>query len=549
MLIPPLPPHPSEPTPGHAGERRSLISRKMTAPEVVSHLIAHKCKDITGIIDLPTFDDNPISHGGFSDVYRGRLLDVARSQVAVKALRLSSLNPDPEHLKHAAQELHTWSKCRHPNIVPLLGLTVFRGRIGMVSPWMSKGALPHYLESTPDADRHDICTQICSGVSYLHQIGVIHGDIKGGNVVVSEEGVPALTDFGNSLLTDATVKLTQRAGQTSGPALTLRWSAPELIAGTSRPTRASDIYALGMTILEVISGEWPYPEKSDATVMFLVSIKKEPPELPRAIPRNYANMTELWRLLLCCWAYEPGDRPHATEITQTMKDIRISIPIGRKTTLRDAIKQLELHGCKDATSLLNLSTFKASPVIGGFNDIHIGALTSGTRVALKRRRIEEPAEITERNEIKRIAHEIYVLSKCDHTNVLPLIGFAVYHDHLAMVSPWFLRGSLMEYLRHNQASANRASLMSQAASGVAYLHERNIVHGNIKGSNILITNNHTVKLAGFGSATQDSYTLQFTATTSNPGITIRWTAPERFQGLTGPTTQADIYSLGMTILV
>lgn len=59
-------------------------------------------------------------------------------------------------IQHAARELHTWSKCNHPNVIPLLGLAVFRGRIGMVSPWMGLGNLPHYLEQEPEVNRQNM---------------------------------------------------------------------------------------------------------------------------------------------------------------------------------------------------------------------------------------------------------------------------------------------------------------------------------------------------------------------------------------------------------
>ncbi|CAE6376723.1 unnamed protein product [Rhizoctonia solani] len=298
----------------------SLISRRMAASEVVFHLVAHGCRDLSSMIDLPTFSDNPMSQGGFSDVYQGYLSDATRLQVAVKTLRISDIDQDPEHLKRTARELHTWSKCRHPNIVPLLGLAIFRGRIGMVSRWMEKGSLPHYLQRSPNADRHSLCVQICEGLSYLHRIGITHGDLKGANILVSDEGTPALTDFGNSLLMDATMKLTQREGETCSTSLTLRWSAPELITGTRPHTTASDVYALGMTILETISGKHPYYGKSDTTVMFLVVMKKEPPERPEGITVGHVSTDKIWELLLRCWSHEPEARPSAVMVTETANE-------------------------------------------------------------------------------------------------------------------------------------------------------------------------------------------------------------------------------------
>ncbi|CAE6440093.1 unnamed protein product [Rhizoctonia solani] len=222
--------------------RGTSISGQMSASEVVSLLVAHDCCDVTHTINITTFNEHPIFHGGFSDIFRGQLFD--GEYVGVKALRVSveSLADNPNHLRQAARELHTWSKCNHPNVMPLLGLAEFRGRIGMVSPWMWNGNLPCYLEKTKGVNRHHLCVQICEGLSYLHRIGIVHGDLKGANVLISEKGVPVLTDFGNAILRDQTLKFTQ-ARSTGG--LTARWSAAELLRG-DRHTEATDVYALGM---------------------------------------------------------------------------------------------------------------------------------------------------------------------------------------------------------------------------------------------------------------------------------------------------------------
>ncbi|EUC60924.1 tyrosine kinase domain protein, partial [Rhizoctonia solani AG-3 Rhs1AP] len=186
------------------------------------------------------------------DVYRGRIRGDNWGFVATKVLRVSAQNfsENPEHLKDAARELHTWSKCRHRNVLRLRGLANFRGRIGMVSPWMNKGPLPGYLKNypaaeNPQANRIDICRQICEGLSYLHNTEIIHGDLKGANVLVSEDGTPVLADFGNSTLKDRGLKFTQA---TDSDKLTARWSAPKRVISKPSipPTKALDVYSLGM---------------------------------------------------------------------------------------------------------------------------------------------------------------------------------------------------------------------------------------------------------------------------------------------------------------
>ncbi|CAE6426032.1 unnamed protein product, partial [Rhizoctonia solani] len=315
------------------------ISRNMPISEIVTRLVKHGCQNLTDQLNLTTFDQYPIATGGFSDVYYGKLHN--GQKVGVKALRVDaqSLSQNPKHLKvsltaskatsikapvqRAARELHTWSKCSHPNVLKLFGLAVFRDRIGMVSPWMSNGNLHQYLQQNTDVNKSTLCAQVADGLTYMHGIGIdmnayfsqAHGDIKGANVLVSSNGVPALTDFGNSDLQERTLGFTQ---STTGGALTLRWSAPEVINGVCACDKAADIYALGMTILEVFTSKQPfYYIKSESTVMVRVLTKKEIPRRPKAIPTNSWDGDIIWNLLVACWSNEPGARPAGAVISKT----------------------------------------------------------------------------------------------------------------------------------------------------------------------------------------------------------------------------------------
>ncbi|KAH7322148.1 kinase-like domain-containing protein [Rhizoctonia solani] len=304
------------------GKGNTPISRQTTAPEVVSCLVKRGCQDLTANIEIFTFD--PIAPGGFSDVYRGKMVGHESKLVAVKVPRISAENfgESPEHISNSARELHTWSKCNHPNVLPLLGLMNFRGRIAMVSPWMDGGNLPRYLETNPGADWPDLCIQVCEGLSHLHEIGIIHGDLKGSNILVSRGGIPVLIDFGNSILKNRTLKFTE---STNGSAFTLGWSAPEFFKknGICQCTKATDVYALGMTIYEVIAGKRPYDGIAFPGVIKLVS-EKTPPERPTCIPPGHENGDMLWELLRHCWSYEPEARPSAAEVTAAMKTITLA---------------------------------------------------------------------------------------------------------------------------------------------------------------------------------------------------------------------------------
>ncbi|KAG8716715.1 hypothetical protein FRC09_015317 [Ceratobasidium sp. 395] len=290
-----------------------MIESTMSSSNVITHLTAHRCPNVTLDLDITQCHSMPSFTGGFSDIYEGRLLDGAK--VAIKCLRLAlALTEDQlknhKKVRFVRSVLHAsymWSKFKHKNVHSLIGLALFRNQIAMVSPWMGCGTLGNYVARNPAINVHDMCAQVVEGLAYVHTQGVIHGDIKGGNILVTESGTPKLTDFGCAALRqDFTIGFTK-----TGHHFSLRWAAPELQTHDDPvPTTKSDVYALGMTILEVISGQVPYHRaKRDATVMNLVIYKREMPDRPQQIIRD-----ALWNMLRKTWSYEPAERPKLDEV-------------------------------------------------------------------------------------------------------------------------------------------------------------------------------------------------------------------------------------------
>ncbi|KAG9121785.1 hypothetical protein FRC07_002111, partial [Ceratobasidium sp. 392] len=258
---------------GSQGTRPVVISSFLSAREIARHLGEHGCQDITESLDIDSCSTYPISSGGFGDIYHGRLKDIRPVAIKTMRLQISPTENGQKSLKYAARELHIWSKCRHPNVLPLLGLVVFRDQVGMISLWLDHGSLPLYIERNKDFDRCKMSTDIANGLAYLHSIGVVHGDLK---------GAPELLD--------------DREGTYS---------------------TAADIYALGMTILETFTGQVPYFGKSEYVVISAVTTRRQiPPRPEEQIPENSRQGDILWSLLKRCWAHEPNDRPSASEATK-----------------------------------------------------------------------------------------------------------------------------------------------------------------------------------------------------------------------------------------
>ncbi|KAF8699922.1 protein kinase, partial [Rhizoctonia solani] len=213
-----------------------LIGRDTSIHLIFATLLEHGCANLTSQIDLERgFTLVPVG-GGFGDIRVGRLRD--KTRVALKTLRTPPSGQSSDKLlKHAAQEIHLWSKMKHENIHRLLGVIIFEGHyLGMISEWMDNGNLYNYMLKHPEFDR-------CK---------MWHGDLKAVgrikakmNVLVSSEGIPKLTDFGISTISTASIAFSTT---TSALSFSYRWAAPELLQESPKSEK-SDIYALGMTML------------------------------------------------------------------------------------------------------------------------------------------------------------------------------------------------------------------------------------------------------------------------------------------------------------
>ncbi|KAG6907962.1 hypothetical protein DXG01_006750 [Tephrocybe rancida] len=211
--------------------------------------------------DVVQQGEYPVISGGFADIYQGIFQGRV---VCLKTIRLCR-NDQIEHmLKATSKEAILWRQLLHPNVSTLFGLYRFRNRISIVSEWMENGDITIYLKKNPTAPRQRLAR---SGLTYLHKNSIIHGDLKGANILVDDVGRARLTDFGISSISDTQIIAwtTQSSGNTRGGST--RWQAPELFAvGDSdvddeeveaavKNTMASDVYALGCVFFEVSASQ------------------------------------------------------------------------------------------------------------------------------------------------------------------------------------------------------------------------------------------------------------------------------------------------------
>ncbi|CUA68243.1 Putative serine/threonine-protein kinase/receptor R818 [Rhizoctonia solani] len=294
-----------------------VIGPQMSIREMFDLLLDHGCVDLASKMDSEQDTAMIVSGGGFGDIWMGKMHDGAK--VAIKAWRASALEQySYKTLKRATREIHVWSKMKHRNVHQLMGVIMFRGvYIGMVSEWMDNGNLYEYMRKHPNFDRYQMCVQIASGLAYMHQNDVVHGDLKSMNILMSLDGVPKLSDFGLSNMSGGSLAFSNTSSGQSG---TIRWAAPEQLLTGAPSTKGSDVYALAMTMLEIFTGRIPYPEcQRDFQIIVLLQ-KGTLPERPKELSADNEQSSEMWNLLLSCWNHEPGVRPSATAVLESLSE-------------------------------------------------------------------------------------------------------------------------------------------------------------------------------------------------------------------------------------
>jgi serine/threonine-protein kinase len=245
--------------------------------------------------------------------------DVLGREVAVKVLTVD-LVTDPKLLLQLRDEARAAAGLRHPHVVAVhdYGETLQRGQTlpyvvmelvdgRSLHDLLSGGALPWQVAVT-------IGAQVAAALAAAHARGIVHRDVKPGNVMVTASGVK-LVDFGISA---AVGEIDGSDGQLLG---TPAYLAPERIeGGPVRP--ATDVYALGLLLYRALAGTMPW-DAATSTQMLKAHLWAEPAPLP-AVP---GLPGEVRRMLRRCLAKQPAERPTGAEVTQVLADLAGLTPV------------------------------------------------------------------------------------------------------------------------------------------------------------------------------------------------------------------------------
>lgn len=266
----------------------------------------------------------PLFCGGCADVWRG---EHQGSYVAVKVLRVYATADVSKIKKSFCKEVVTWGALRHPNVLSLLGIVMDDDRFAMVSEWMPNGNINHFAKAHWDVNRFELLKDVTKGLIYIHNQGMTHGDLKGVNILIDRDQHARVADFG--LLTIVSDHTYFPASTTASTGGTIRWMGPELLdpekfgLDSSRPTKESDCYALGMVIYEVLTGRAPFASLSKDYIIMRKVIEGERPERPTgAIGARFPD--DLWGMLGLCWETRVENRPSTATILNCLEQVSSS---------------------------------------------------------------------------------------------------------------------------------------------------------------------------------------------------------------------------------
>ncbi len=272
-----------------------------------------------------------VGAGGMADVYKGRDQMLNRD-VAIKVLK-KEFREDENFVRKFRSEAQASAGLLHPNVVNVYDVGEDRGLYYMVMELVEGITLKEYIEKKGRLSHKEVISiaiQMCSGIGAAHAAGIIHRDIKPQNIIISKDGKVKVTDFGIAKAVTSNTISTNAMGS-------VHYTSPEQARGGFSDQK-SDIYSIGITLYEMVTGQVPFD--GDSTVSVAIKHLQEeitaPSELVSDIPYSLEQI-----ILKCTQKNAERRYPNTDELIQDLKrslvdpdgDFVVIPPLGNADTL------------------------------------------------------------------------------------------------------------------------------------------------------------------------------------------------------------------------
>ncbi|KAF9645572.1 kinase-like protein [Thelephora ganbajun] len=462
-------------------------------------------------------DTTPHTMGELVDIWKAQLNG---NQVCIKSFRTQTAKNLDKIKRRFYHEIIGWKYVSHPNVLPFLGVSETLFPFCIITPWLPNGNIVEYTRKNIQANRLRLLAQAAYGLEYLHSLSIVHGDINPGNILITEDGIARVGDFGiTGVITDPTV--VDPGSTTRSKPGAVRYMAPELLNplqfnfSDSNPSKESDIYSLTMTAYETLAEILPYGDARDGIITFRVMTGDRP---PRPLNARWLQ-DQIWNMIQTCWSEKREQRwdAHAIysqfsvssiqEIAEVERDVRTIIrtlkviadalpedlpamslsvqeisaravnqPGQRLINSVDKMLEDGNISSRDKPGCLNIlgkmcrrlrtipDSMRIESCLGGPTGEEYGggfATVSrgecrGRAVAIKTLHLYVTSNFEER--FSEFRREVIAWRHLQHPNILPFIGVNLERQRLAMVSEWMEHGKITEFVEKHK-EVNRIQLV------------------------------------------------------------------------------------------
>ncbi|CAK4371989.1 unnamed protein product [Aphanomyces euteiches] len=438
--------------------------------------------------------------------YKGR-------SVAVKHFHTLKLADSTEFETMIRKEIKAWRDVSNERyILTLIGVCTKIASPIVVCEYCPD-TITRYIRLHPEK-LIEMVYQFALGLLSLHNAGIIHRDIKGGNVLVREDGTVAIADFGLSRSTESLLTQYSNVGRFVG---TLNWMSPEQRFSPRKVTVQSDVWSFGMTVWQLVARDIPYRDYCQEEIEEAIQSENNRPGRPEELAKDYES---LWDLITWCWKLNPLERPESRDIVSFLEE-----RYGEKLNTPRKVKNMEEPATADTIE----SEDDAESL-----DVKINIEYRGNHNATP-------------FELKAFVQNIQLMSQFDSPFIVQFVGAAwTGPEDLMCVMEWMdggdLRGKMSATTSETFSWRAKYEIIYHIVEGLVHLHSMNVIHRDVKSRNIMLDSSKPAKLMDV-STSKDHIEVTMTFAVG----TFRWMAPEVILDQ-AYTASADIYSFGTILL-
>jgi len=399
-----------------------------------------------------------IGQGGIASIYKAKQESLNRD-VAIKVLS-TQLTDDPDIVRRFERESMVVANLSHPNIVHIIDKGKTGNRYYFVMDYIDGTSLREVIDTDKVSlkNKCEMIIQVCKALDYAHKNGIIHRDIKPANILIDRQGNALVADFGI-----AQIVSTPETEMTASDIVmgTMSYMSPEQKISSTNVDQTTDIYALGIIIYEILCGKKP------------LGRFKLPSEIKPELGLQYDN------IIANCLAQEPKDR------YQTAVE------------LKDDLLEI-MGGGVDQSDPAKLSVTGTESFLGKCRYLDTIRETNFGSTILVENRVNKKLYIIKKHSKGEAGRkEAKLLSSLKHENIINIFGAGGDKKSTVIITDYAQGGSLADRMVRKYGWEKAFDIILDVAKGLNFAHKNNIIHGNLRPSNILFDSDEVIKLSDF----------------------------------------------------